>query len=175
MVYASGRDGYATFDPEEGSDNMEPLFQTIVKEIPAPEGDMEGPAQILFSNIDYDPFVGRIGVGRVERGVVKTGMPIVVCSRDGSRKNARVTKLYQYQGLKKVEAETAQLGDIIAVSGIADLNIGETACAPDCVEPLPFVKIDEPTVTMMFMVNNSPFAGKEGKYVTSRNIRESFV
>ena len=99
-------------------------------------------------------------------------MPIVVCSRDGSRKNARVTKLYQYQGLKKVEAETAQLGDIIAVSGIADLNIGETACAPDCVEPLPFVKIDEPTVTMMFMVNNSPFAGKEGKYVTSRNIRD---
>ena len=172
VVYASGRDGYATFDPEEGSDNMEPLFQTIVKEIPAPEGDMEGPAQILFSNIDYDPFVGRIGVGRVERGVVKTGMPIVVCSRDGSRKNARVTKLYQYQGLKKVEAETAQLGDIIAVSGIADLNIGETACAPDCVEPLPFVKIDEPTVTMMFMVNNSPFAGKEGKYVTSRNIRD---
>ena len=172
VVYASGRDGYATFDPEEGSDNMEPLFQTIVKEIPAPEGDMEGPAQILFSNIDYDPFVGRIGVGRVERGVVKTGMPIVVCSRDGSRKNARVTKLYQYQGLKKVEAETAQLGDIIAVSGIADLNIGETACAPDCAEPLPFVKIDEPTVTMMFMVNNSPFAGKEGKYVTSRNIRD---
>ena len=172
VVYASGRDGYATFDPEEGSDNMEPLFQTIVKEIPAPEGDMEGPAQILFSNIDYDPFVGRIGVGRVERGVVKNGMPIVVCSRDGSRKNARVTKLYQYQGLKKVEAETAQLGDIIAVSGIADLNIGETACAPDCVEPLPFVKIDEPTVTMMFMVNNSPFAGKEGKYVTSRNIRD---
>ncbi len=172
VVYASGRDGYATFDPEEGSENMEPLFQTIVKEIPAPEGDMEGPAQILFSNIDYDPFVGRIGVGRVERGVVKTGMPIVVCSRDGSRKNARVTKLYQYQGLKKVEAETAQLGDIVAVSGIADLNIGETACAPDCVEPLPFVKIDEPTVTMMFMVNNSPFAGKEGKYVTSRNIRD---
>ncbi|MCI9576325.1 MAG: translational GTPase TypA [Clostridiales bacterium] len=172
VVYASGRDGYATFDPDEGSDNMEPLFQTIVKEIPAPEGDMEGPAQILFSNIDYDPFVGRIGVGRVERGMVKTGMPIVVCSRDGGRKNARVTKLYQYQGLKKVEAETAQLGDIIAVSGIADLNIGETACAPDCVEPLPFVKIDEPTVTMMFMVNNSPFAGKEGKYVTSRNIRD---
>lgn len=172
VVYASGRDGYATFDPADGSDNMEPLFQTIVKEIPAPEGDMEGPAQILFSNIDYDPFVGRIGVGRVERGTVKTGMPIVVCSRDGSQKNARVTKLYQYQGLKKVEAETAQLGDIIAVSGIADLNIGETACAPDCVEPLPFVKIDEPTVTMMFMVNNSPFAGREGKYVTSRNLRD---
>ncbi len=172
VVYASGRDGYASLTPDEVSENMEPLFQTIVKEIPAPEGDLEGPVQILFSNIDYDPFVGRIGVGRVERGMVKTGMPVVVCGRDGERRNARVTKLYQYQGLKKVEAETAQLGDIIAISGMADLNIGETACAPEQIEPLPFVKIDEPTVTMMFMVNNSPFAGRDGKYVTSRNIRD---
>ena len=148
------------------------MFETIVKEIPAPQGDMNGGTQILFSNIDYDQFVGRIGVGRVERGEVKVGMPVVVCSRDGSTKNARITKLFQYQGLKKVEAETAKLGDIIAVAGITDLNIGETACAVDCVEPLPFVKIDEPTVTMMFMVNNSPFAGREGKYVTSRNIRD---
>lgn len=172
VVYASGRDGYAGLSPDEMSETMEPLFQTIIEEIPAPKGDFEGPVQILFSNIDYDPFVGRIGVGRVERGTVKTGMPIVVCGRDGVRRNARVTKLYQYQGLKKVEAETAQVGDIIAVSGIADLNIGETACAPEQVEPLPFVKIDEPTVTMMFMVNNSPFAGRDGKYVTSRNIRD---
>ncbi len=172
VVYASGRDGYASLTPDKVSENMEPLFQTIVKEIPAPEGDLEGPVQILFSNIDYDPFVGRIGVGRVERGMVKTGMPVVVCGRDGERRNARVTKLYQYQGLKKVEAETAQLGDIIAISGMADLNIGETACAPEQIEPLPFVKIDEPTVTMMFMVNNSPFAGRDGKYVTSRNIRD---
>ena len=172
VVYASGRDGYAMYDPMEPNDTMEPLFETIVKEIPAPQGDMNGGTQILFSNIDYDQFVGRIGVGRVERGEVKVGMPVVVCSRDGSTKNARITKLFQYQGLKKVEAETAKLGDIIAVAGITDLNIGETACAVDCVEPLPFVKIDEPTVTMMFMVNNSPFAGREGKYVTSRNIRD---
>ena len=172
VVYASGRDGYAMYDPMEPNDTMEPLFETIVKEIPAPQGDMNGGTQILFSNIDYDQFVGRIGVGRVERGEVKVGMPVVVCSRDGSTKNARITKLFQYQGLKKVEAETAKLGDIIAVAGITDLNIGETACAVDCVEPLPFVKTDEPTVTMMFMVNNSPFAGREGKYVTSRNIRD---
>ncbi len=172
VVYASGRDGYAVYDPMEPNDNMQPLFETIIKEIPAPQGNMNGGTQILFSNIDYDQFVGRIGVGRVERGEVKVGMPVVVCSRDGSTKNAKITKLFQYQGLKKVETETAKLGDIIAVAGIADLNIGETACAADCVEPLPFVKIDEPTVTMMFMVNNSPFAGREGKYVTSRNIRD---
>lgn len=172
VVYASGRDGYAMYDPMEPNDTMEPLFETIVKEIPAPKGDLDGGAQILFSNIDYDKFVGRIGVGRVERGKVKVGMPVVVCSRDGSTKQARITKLFQYQGLKKVEAETAELGDIIAVAGLADLNIGETACAPDCVEPLPFVKIDEPTVTMLFMVNNSPFAGREGKFVTSRNLRD---
>ena len=175
VVYASGRDGYAMYDPMEPNDTMEPLFETIVKEIPAPQGDMNGGTQILFSNIDYDQFVGRIGVGRVERGEVKVGMPVVVCSRDGSTKNARITKLFQYQGLKKVEAETAKLGDIIAVAGITDLNIGERACAVDCVEPLPFVKIDEPTVTMMFMVNNSPFAGREGKYVTSRNIRDRLL
>ncbi len=172
VVYASGRDGYATFDPAEPSETMEPLFQTIVKEIPPPKGDMEGPAQILFSNIDYDPFVGRIGVGRVERGTVKNGMPLVLCCRDGSRKNARISKLFQYQGLGRAEAETARLGDIIAVAGLTELGIGETACSPDRVEALPFVQIDEPTVTMLFMVNNSPFAGKEGKYVTSRNIRD---
>ena len=174
VVYASGRDGYATYDPGEDCSEatMEPVFETIVKEIPAPEGDLDGPTQVLFSNIDYDNFVGRIGVGRVERGVLKPNMQVVICARDGSTRNAKVGKLYQYQGLKKVEVDSATVGDIVAVSGITDLNIGETACSPDCVEALPFVKIDEPTVAVNFMVNNSPFAGREGRYVTSRNIRE---
>lgn len=172
VVYASGRDGYATLDPDVPGVDMKPLFEKIVEEIPAPQGDIDGPLQLLFSNIDYDDYVGRIGIGRVERGSVKVGQQIVLCQKDGSVRNAKVTKLYQFEGLKRVEAETAALGDIVSVSGISDLNIGETACAPDCVEPLPFVKIDEPTVSMMFLVNNSPFAGREGKFVTSRNLRE---
>ncbi len=173
VVYASARDGYATLDPEKPGTDMTPLFEMIVKEVPAPQGDPDGPTQVLFSNIDYDDYVGRIGIGRVERGSVRVGETVTICGgQEDVQKNARVTKLYQFEGLKRVEAESAGLGDIIAVSGIADLNIGQTACAVDHVEPLPFVKIDEPTVSMMFMVNNSPFAGREGKYVTSRNLRD---
>ena len=119
---------------------------------------MEGPAQVLFSNIDYDRFVGRIGIGRVERGEIKPNMQVVVCGRDGETRNGKIGKVYVYQGLKKVEVESAGVGEIVAVSGITDLNIGETVCAQDCVEALPFVQIDEPTVSMMFMVNNSPFS-----------------
>ena len=171
VIYASGRDGYATTDPAVPGKDMTPLFEAILKYVPAPKGELNGPLQILFSNIDYD-YVGRIGVGRVERGQVKTGQSVVLCHNDGTTKQARITKMYQFEGLKRVEAQSAALGDLIAVSGITDLNIGETACDPECVEPLPFVKIDEPTVSMMFMVNNSPFAGREGKYVTSRNIRD---
>jgi GTP-binding protein len=126
----------------------------------------------LFSNIDYDDYVGRIGIGRVERGRVQNGQTVTICSPDGKAVNARIGKLYQFEGLKRVECESAALGDIVAVTGIADLNIGETACDPECVEPLPFVRIDEPTISMLFMVNNSPFAGREGKFVTSRNLRE---
>ncbi len=172
VVYASARGGYASLTPDEKGEDMKPLFEKIIEEIPAPEGDPDGPLQLLFSNIDYDDYVGRIGIGRVERGSCKTGQTVMLCHNDGSCKNARITKLYQFEGLKRVEAETARLGDIVAVSGITGLNIGETACDPEHPEPLPFVKIDEPTVSMLFMVNNSPFAGKEGKYVTSRNIRE---
>jgi len=127
---------------------------------------------VLFSNVDYDDYVGRIGIGRVERGEIHDGENVVLCCKDGETKNAKIAKLYQFEGLKRVEVQEAKLGDIVAVSGIAELNIGETACSPDCVEPLPFVHIDEPTVSMMFMVNNSPFAGREGKYVTSRNLRD---
>lgn len=172
VVYASGRDGYASLDPNEPGTDMQPLFKKIIEEIPAPEGEIDAPMQILFSNIDYDDYIGRIGVGRVERGSVKSGQTAVLCCRDGSTKNVKIAKLYQYEGLKRVETETAAMGDLVCVSGIADINIGETACSPDCVEALPFVKIDEPTVSMNFMVNNSPFAGREGKFVTSRNLRD---
>jgi len=172
VVYASGRDGYSTLDPAVPGTDMTPLFDSIIKNIPAPHGDMNGPTQVLFSNIDYDDYVGRIGIGRVERGQVHDGDNVVLCCLDGEQKNVKIAKLYQFEGLKRVEVQEAKLGDLVAVSGIAGLNIGETACSPDCIEPLPFVKIDEPTVSMMFMVNNSPFAGKEGKYVTSRNLRD---
>ena len=172
VVYASGRDGYATLDPAVPGKDMKPLFDMILREVPAPTGDLTGPTQVLFSNVDYDDYVGRIGIGRVERGEVHDGENVVLCHRDGTTKNVRVVKLYQFEGLKRVEVESAKLGDIVAVSGITDLNIGETICSPDCIEPLPFVKIDEPTVSMIFMVNNSPFAGREGKYVTSRNLRD---
>lgn len=172
VVYASGRDGYATADINVPGTDMKPVFEAIVNEVPAPVGDMEGPMQVLFSNIDYDQFVGRIGIGRVERGEIHVGQVAVLCKRDGRTENVRISKLYQFEGLKRVEVESARLGDLICVSGLTDLNIGETACSPDKVEALPFVKIDEPTVSMMFMVNDSPFAGKEGKFVTSRNIRD---
>ena len=172
VVYASGRDGYASLDQNARSGNMQPLFEAILQYVPAPEGDEDGPLQILFSNIDYDDYVGRIGVGRVERGAVKAGQAVTLCRADGTTTHARIGKLYQYEGLRRVESEEAALGDLIAVTGIPDLNIGETACAVDCVEPLPFVRIDEPTISMVFMVNNSPFAGKEGKFVTSRNLRD---
>ena len=172
VLFASGRDGYASLNPDAREGDMRPLFEAILEHVPAPEGDEEGPLQILFSNIDYDDYTGRIGIGRVERGSVKNGQPVVLCRRDGSTTNARIGKLYQFEGLRRVECDTASLGDLIAITGIADLNIGETACDPEHPDPLPFVRIDEPTISMLFMVNNSPFAGREGKLVTSRNIRD---
>lgn len=172
VIFASGRDGYATYSPDIAGTDMKPLFDAIVKEIDAPEGDTDGPLQILFTNIEYDDYVGRIGVGRVIRGSVKSGQAVALCHKDGTTSNVKIAKLYMYKGLKRVEAETASVGDIIQVSGLANLEIGETACATDHIDPLPFVKIDEPTLAMNFMVNNSPFAGQDGKFVTSRNIRD---
>lgn len=172
VVYASGRNGYAFVDDNDSKENLMPLFETIVKEVPAPQGDENGPLQILISNIDYDDYVGRIGVGRVERGSVKSGQNVVLCTREGENKNVKIGKLYTFEGLNRVESQEASLGEIISVSGIPNLNIGETLCDPENIEPLPFVKIDEPTVSMNFMVNNSPFAGREGKFVTSRNVRD---
>lgn len=172
VIYASAKEGYATLDYNEKGVDLKPLFEKIINEVPAPEGDLDGPFQILFSNIDYDEYVGRIGIGRVERGKVKSGQNSVLCCLDGTTKNVKITKLYTFEGLKRTETHEALLGDIVSVSGISDLNIGETICSPEKVEALPFVKIDEPTVSMLFMVNNSPFAGQDGKYVTSRNIRD---
>ncbi len=172
VVYASGRDGYAMMSPEEQGSDLRPLFEMIVNEIEPPVGDDTAPLQILFSNIEYDDYLGRIGVGRVERGTVKAGQSVALCHSDGTQSIVRISKLFMYEGLKRVEVENASFGDIIQVSGIDKLNIGETACDRDHIDPLPFVKIDEPTLSMNFMVNNSPFAGREGKYVTSRNIRD---
>lgn len=172
VVYASGRNGYAFINEGDKKTDLKPLFETIINEVPAPKGDENGPLQVLISNIDYDEYIGRIGVGRVERGSIKAGQNIVRCTREGINKNIKIGKIYKFEGLKRVEADEAGLGEIISVSGVEGLNIGETLCDPANIEPLPFVKIDEPTVSMNFMVNNSPFAGREGKFVTSRNIRD---
>jgi len=172
VVYASGRDGYATMDPEKAGDDLKPLFDMIINHVPAPEGDENAPLQLLISNIDYDEYVGPIAVGRVERGSAKVGQSAVVCKKDGSVQPIRLTKMFMYDGLKRVEAETATIGDIVQVSGVADVKIGETICDTDCPEPLPFIDIDEPTISMNFSVNNSPFAGREGEFVTSRHLRD---
>ncbi len=173
VVYASARDGRSGPRPDALEDNMKPLFDTILSAIPAPEDRSDGPLQILFSAIDYDEYVGRIGIGRVERGVAKKGAPVVICGGEQGRNHeTKITRLYRFEGLKRVEIDEAPCGDIVCVAGVEGLNVGETACDPACVEPMPFVKIDEPTVAMLFIVNDSPFAGREGKYVTSRNLRE---
>ena len=172
VVYASARGGYSSFDPTEKEGDMRPLLDAILKYIPCPEGDLEGPAQILFSSLEYDDYVGRIGVGRVERGTIKVNTPYVLCKQDGTQENIKFSQIYQFEGLKRVACTEASFGDLVCVAGVPDLNIGETACDPEKIEPLPFVKIDEPTISMNFIVNDSPFAGREGKYVTSRNIRD---
>ena len=172
VVYASAKDGYSSLDPNVREGDMRPLLDAILEHISAPEGDIDGPLQILFSSLDYDDYIGRIGVGRVERGKILRGENVVLCKQDGEQENVKISRLYQFEGLKRVEVDSAMMGDIVCVSGIADLNIGETACDPECIEPLPFVKIDEPTISMNFIVNDSPFAGREGKFVTSRNLRD---
>jgi GTP-binding protein len=173
VVYASARDNMSGFTPDTMENNMVALFDTIISAIPAPNDLPDEPLQILFSSIDYDDYVGRIGVGRIERGTARRGMPVVICGGEDNRKvDTKITRLYRYEGLKRVEVEEAPCGDIICVAGMEYLNVGETVCDPNCIEPLPFVHIDEPTVNMMFMLNDSPFAGREGKYVTGRNLRD---
>ncbi len=172
VVYASGRDGYATLDPEAKGEDLKPLLDMIVNHVPAPKGEAEEPLQLLISNIDYDDYVGQMAVGRVERGTAKVGQTAVICKKDGSTSQIRLTKMFMYEGLKRVEADTASIGDIVLVSGVGDVKIGETICDVDSPEPLPFVDIDEPTISMNFSVNNSPFAGREGEFVTSRHLRD---
>ncbi len=172
VVYASARDGYSSLDPTVRSGDMRVLFDAILENIDAPEGDPDGALQILFSSLDYDDYIGRIGVGRVERGRIKRGQQVILCKTDETQQAVKISRLYQFEGLSRVECESAEAGDIVCVSGIADINIGETACEVDHVDPLPFIKIDEPTISMNFIVNDSPFAGREGKFVTSRNIRD---
>ena len=172
VIFASARDGYSSNDSTVREGDMRPLFDAIIENIDAPAGDIDEPLQILFSSLDYDDYIGRIGVGRVARGKIKRNDMVVLCKTDGTQENVRISRLYQFDGLRRVEVESAAVGDIICISGIADLNIGETICSPECVEPLPFIKIDEPTLSMNFIVNDSPFAGKEGKFVTSRNLRD---
>ena len=172
VIYASAKNGIAKMSMEESSYNINCIFETIIKEINPPECDKDGPMQMLVSNIDYDEFIGRMAIGRLERGVIKVNDPVVICKKDGKMENARIGKIYTHVGLKKVEVEEIGAGDIIEVSGIPDINIGETICDVNNPEKIDFVDIDEPTVTMTFSVNDGPLAGKEGKFITSRHLRD---
>ena len=175
MLFCSGRQGTASVQPDEAGSDLKPLFDTILEYIPAPDVDEEAPFQMLVSSIDYSEFVGRIAIGRIERGTIKQNQEIAVCNYhdpDAPAKKAKATALYQFDGLAKVPVTEATAGNIIAMSGIGEITIGDTICAPDCVEPMEFVKISAPTIEMTFSVNDSPFAGKEGKFVTSRQLRD---
>lgn len=172
VVYASALNGFAGDDPEIRDGNMDYLFQTIVDQVRPPEVNRDGGFQLQISQLDYNSYVGVIGIGRIQRGSIKTNSPVVVVNRDGSQRNARVLQVFGFKGLERVEVPEASAGDIIAFTGIDTLEISDTLCAPDAIEALPPLTVDEPTVSMTFQVNNSPFAGKEGKFVTSRQIRE---
>ncbi len=171
VVYASARDGYASLSPEEKGENLKCLFDLIIETIPAPTGELDAPFQMLVSNIDYDEYTGRIAIGKIERGSINVNAPVTVCRGD-KIENAKITKLFTYANLGKVVTESASVGDIVALSGMADINIGDTVCDPSAPEPLPFVEIDRPVLSMTFSVNDSPFAGLEGEYVTSRHLRD---
>ena len=173
-VFCSGRQGTAAYGPDEVGTDLVPLFETIVNYIPAPTGDKNAPLQLLVSSIDYNEYVGRIAVGRVERGTIRVNQEVTICDYHDEtlRQKGKVVALYTYDGLGKAPVQEASAGEIVALSGMADITIGRTLCATDAVEPLPFVKISEPTIEMTFAVNDSPFAGKEGKFVTSRNLRD---
>lgn len=172
VVYASGLNGISSLDAGNLTPTMEPLFETIVNNIPSPTEDTEQPLQFLVTLLDYNEYLGRIPIGRVNRGKIRQGQPVAVLDREGKLRQARIEKLFGFQGLKKVEMEEAGAGDIVAIAGIKDINIGETIADPSNPEALPVLKIDEPTLQMRFLVNNSPFAGREGKFVTSRKLRE---
>ena len=172
VVYASAKNGIAKMDLNEETTDLHCLFETIVNTIQPPDCDEDGPAQMLVSNIDYDDYVGRIAIGRVERGIIKDGMPVAICGKEDKITQGRVAKVYTHVGLNKVEVEEGKAGDIIELAGLPDINIGDTICDFNHPEKIPFVDIDEPTVSMTFSVNNGPFAGKEGQFITSRHIRD---
>lgn len=174
FVYASAKAGVASMEPEKPGTSMEPLFETILNYIPAPEGDPDAGTQVLISTIDYNEYVGRIGVGKVDNGTIRVNQDVVICNHHEPDKQSKVkvSKLYEFDGLNKVEVKEASIGSIVAISGIADIHIGDTLCSPENIAPIPFQKISEPTIAMQFMVNDSPLAGKEGKYVTSRHLRD---
>ena len=172
VVYASALNGTSSLDPEKQDDNMLALYETIIDHIPAPTEKVDEPLQYLVTLMDYNEYLGRIAIGRVNRGIIRQGQSVAVMMRDGSKKMARIEKLFGFQGLRRVEIDEAGAGDIVAIAGIKDINIGETIADPNQPEALPVLKIDEPTLQMTFLVNNSPFAGREGKWVTSRKLRE---
>ena len=174
VIYASGRDGWATaeYNPEQPNNDLTELFELIVNSIPCPKCEDDAPFQMLVSNIDYADYTGRIAVGKIERGSIKVNMPLSICRHDGKVTRGKATKLFTFEGLKKVPTDEVGAGDVVAISGIADINIGETVCDVDNPEALPFVKIDDPVLSMTFSVNDSPFAGQDGKFVTSRHLRD---
>lgn len=174
FIFASAKNGTASYSADETGTDMVPLFDTIINYIPAPEGDPEAATQVLISTIDYNDYVGRIGIGKVDNGIVKTGQDVVILNHHDPSKlvKARIGKLYEFEGLKKTEVNEAGIGSIVAISGITDIHIGDTLCSPENPVPVPFQKISEPTIAMHFLVNDSPLAGLEGKYVTSRHLRD---
>ena len=177
FLYASARSGYAKKNLDDPNVDMQPLFQTILDYIPAPEGDPDAETQVLISTIDYNEYVGRIGVGKIDNGYLKVNQDCVIVNHhepDKFRK-VKIGKLYEFEGLNKVEVQEAKIGSIVAISGIADIHIGDTLCSPEKPEAIPFQKISEPTISMDFMVNDSPLAGQEGKFITSRHIRERLM
>ena len=175
IIYASAREGFARYNVEDTNDGMEPLFKTIIEHVEPPKGYIDGPFQMLVTTLDSNAFVGKIAIGKVHRGKVKKNQSVALVRQDGTKSNYKITAVFGYNGLKREEIEEAGLGDIIAVSGIIDANIGETIADASNPEALPFVEIDEPTLNMNFMVNDSPFAGKEGEFVTSRHLRDRLM
>lgn len=176
-IFCSARQGVAAYGPDDSGTDLTPLFETIVNYIPAPQGDKDGPLQVLVSSIDYNEYVGRIAIGRIERGTIRQNQEVAICDYHDTefKQKGKVVALYEFDGLAKVPVTEASAGEIVAFSGISDITIGRTICATDAVEPLPFVKISDPTIEMTFSVNDSPFAGKEGKFVTSRNLRDRLM
>ena len=175
ILYASAREGFARYNVEDDNADMTPIFETIIKYVAPPEGYLDEPLQMLVTTLDTNAFVGKIAIGKIERGRVKRNQTVALVRHDGSSSNYKITSVFTYNGLKREEAEEAGMGDIVAVSGVVDANIGETIADSSCPEALPFVKIDEPTLSMNFMVNDSPFAGQEGEFVTSRHLRDRLL